>query len=473
MLAREGLEDVRQKLRRHAAAGVGEDELVVARPLDARGVLDNPQRHRAARRRELHRIAEHVHEHLLQAKPVALYQRMGEPFEFNREGDARFFAALREHRLHLESQRSQIHLSHGKHQAPVLDHGEIENLVDQREQMVARQRDLRQAVVHFLRMPLVHARELRHADDGVHRRADIVAHAREEVALGVVGGNRRAIGVLHGQLELLLALLERRDVLGCVEKPRRHPRRVALHADEVDVLPFDVSPAIHLVLEADLVGAGRHEIDDRVLVVELGHLRLGLVAHDQALQALYHGGVGAFQLVGVTRRDRAAHVAEPIGIQIHEHQPLGQLGHPALHVLPIAHRAGERAVAAVVVEDNAGNDEDEYHHDDEQGVPTAFIGLVDHLLGSGGRERLQHHPAETRHLAKAHRARAALSLVAVRDRLVIGKSALQIAGARGGRGVGLRLLDKVPANIGGIRGGHHLPGGQAQHHLGRVAEEIA
>ena len=78
-------------------------------------------------------------------------------------------------------------------------------------------------------------------------------------------------------------------------------------------------------------------------------------------------------------------------------------------------------MAAVVVEDNAGNDEDEYHHDDEQGVPTAFIGLVDHLLGSGGRERLQHHPAETRHLAKAHRARAALSLVAVRDRLVIGK----------------------------------------------------
>ena len=35
-------------------------------------------------------------------------------------GDARFFAALREHRLHLESQRSQIHLSHGKHPAPAI-----------------------------------------------------------------------------------------------------------------------------------------------------------------------------------------------------------------------------------------------------------------------------------------------------------------------------------------------------------------
>ena len=32
----------------------------------------------------------------------------------------------------------------------------------------------------------------------------------------------------------------------------------------------------------------KRQIDDRVLVVELGHLRLGLVAHDQALQALYH-----------------------------------------------------------------------------------------------------------------------------------------------------------------------------------------
>jgi hypothetical protein len=36
--------------------------------------------------------------------------------------------------------------------------------------------------------------QLRHADDAVHRRADLVAHVREELALGAAGRPRRSAG---------------------------------------------------------------------------------------------------------------------------------------------------------------------------------------------------------------------------------------------------------------------------------------
>ena len=47
-------------------------------------------------------------------------------------------------------------------------------------------------------------RKLGHADDAVHRRADLVAHVREEIALGLV----RALGLLFGRLAIDHLLLQ-------------------------------------------------------------------------------------------------------------------------------------------------------------------------------------------------------------------------------------------------------------------------
>ncbi len=50
--------------------------------------------------------------------------------------------------------------------------------------------------------------EIGEADDAVHRRADLVAHVREEVALGAVGH----LGVDLGVLEFLLVNLARGNI---------------------------------------------------------------------------------------------------------------------------------------------------------------------------------------------------------------------------------------------------------------------
>nr|WP_319530702.1 hypothetical protein [uncultured Cohaesibacter sp.] len=68
-----------------------------------------------------------------------------------------------------------------------LDAGDVEDIVHQREQMVcAFQRGAQ--IFAALHVPgCVHG-EARHAHDGVHGGANLVAHGGQELALGAVGG---------------------------------------------------------------------------------------------------------------------------------------------------------------------------------------------------------------------------------------------------------------------------------------------
>ena len=70
-----------------------------------------------------------------------------------------------------------------------LDLGEIENVVDQVEQVLAAGMDgVEIFAALFLALGEAAAQHVGEADDRVHRRADFVAHAGQEFALGAVGG---------------------------------------------------------------------------------------------------------------------------------------------------------------------------------------------------------------------------------------------------------------------------------------------
>ena len=69
-----------------------------------------------------------------------------------------------------------------------LDLGEIENVVDDRQQVLARV-EHRAGILPLPRASEVaFQQEFRHAHDGVQGRADFVAHIGQEVALGPAGG---------------------------------------------------------------------------------------------------------------------------------------------------------------------------------------------------------------------------------------------------------------------------------------------
>ena len=86
---------------------------------------------------------------------------------------------------HAEGGRLEVELAR-------LDLGEVENVVDDRQQRFGRVAG-RLEVLPLLARQLGVEHQIGHAEDGVHRRADFVAHVGEEGALGVAGG----FGGLH------------------------------------------------------------------------------------------------------------------------------------------------------------------------------------------------------------------------------------------------------------------------------------
>ena len=77
---------------------------------------------------------------------------------------------------------------------------DVQNRVDEHKQIVALGRDVAERVFELVVIVFILARDLRHAEHDVERRADIVAHLGEEVLLGLGG---------------LLSLFERRGKLVC------------------------------------------------------------------------------------------------------------------------------------------------------------------------------------------------------------------------------------------------------------------
>ena len=123
------------------------------------------------------------------------------------------------------------------------DLGEVENVVDEREQRLGRILDDAQVLALHGRQ-LGSQQQLRHADDGVHRRADLVAHVRQEGALGAAGG----FGRLHRLSLRVLHLFALRDVDGDSQDGRLafvldrrggevDPQGMAVFIDELDFVP--------------------------------------------------------------------------------------------------------------------------------------------------------------------------------------------------------------------------------------------
>ena len=80
----------------------------------------------------------------------------------------------------------------GVHRGPPrLDLRHLEDVVDQRQEVLSAPPDRLEPLPLLRREARVAEQELREAEDGVHRRADLVGHAREERALGPAGRLRR------------------------------------------------------------------------------------------------------------------------------------------------------------------------------------------------------------------------------------------------------------------------------------------
>ena len=92
------------------------------------------------------------------------------------------------HRDELLEQRAQPHRRGVELQVPGPDPGQIEQVVDQGQQVAAAARDRIQRILARRLPHAAHAQQIGIAEDRVQRRAQLVAHAGEELVLGAVGG---------------------------------------------------------------------------------------------------------------------------------------------------------------------------------------------------------------------------------------------------------------------------------------------
>ena len=234
----EGLEEPRHLLRRHPDPRVrhAEHESVARRAALAAGRECDD-----AALGELAGVREQVEEHLPHAREVRVHRA-----DLLVDLDDQSIVILLDERANgrrrglddladRERLRGELHL-------PGLDLREIEHVVDQREQVLARGLDLRQVANERLESDLLLRLLLQHlavADDRVERCAQLVAHVGKELALGAI----RALGLVPrlGQLTDIVIHPHQRDARFVGND--RHAEDLDIH--EGTVLPPSLSDPLH------------------------------------------------------------------------------------------------------------------------------------------------------------------------------------------------------------------------------------
>ena len=295
--------------------------------------------------------------------------------------------------------------------------------------MVGRRADLPQALLGPLGIVGMQLRYLQHADDGVHRRAYLVAHTREKLGFRLVGGLGGRHGVLHGQLQLLLG--------GHVAKHHQDALLVlvAQGAGRIRYPPHLACLQVHereLALLRGLHRAFAQAVQQRAALLR----QLQLVGNTGVCDDLGHGEAQDAHGLRHDGRDGAVHGA----VQVHRHvQAVGQgLVQVRLH----GHVALEYALAIRGEHERDDGDEAQHHHGEhhlERGEHDGCLGA--HVL----------HGYDVAHVPAAHRRHAHVAVLAVdvpdgkprlarRHRLVQRGQVLRIFAERQGHHLGHAAL---------------------------------
>ena len=288
----ERFEHVLQEFFRHADPIVGYDERELPVPhngtgRDIRVELDAP-----AFGRILHGIREQVDKQLLHAHRIA--------HEHARRvighGHGKLLALL----LALDARHcdrmGKAKGFAGEGHLPVLDFRNVQHIVDEAEQVVGCRTNLDKARPHLLNVVERSVRNLQHADDNVHGRANFVAHARKKFGFRFVRSFGCMHGVFHRKLNRLLGGL----VL-------QHDKQLVFTVEykRADRIPHPLLAAVPSTEEGDLAALGR--LDPPCAdAIEQG--RVGIRKSDGGRQSLVVQKVGqpvaddiaAFSTMGVT-----------------------------------------------------------------------------------------------------------------------------------------------------------------------------
>ncbi len=215
-----------------------------------------------------------------------------------------------------------------------LDLGEVQDVVDDPQQRFGRAMDLLH-IVELLRVEAALQGQVGHAENGVHRRTDLMAHVGQEVALGLVGGFGR-----QSRVPIRLGLPASADVAS--DADRTGHVSVAVVQYRLDGLDQGTAPVgVDVVFLYPLASVRRHHFDV-VGTIGVGELRgvnfmVGLAGHLSRVGKAFRGGERA-----VDRHVVAAGVLHPREVgDVVQDRSHARIGGAKLHRVPpqpFAHR---------------------------------------------------------------------------------------------------------------------------------------
>ena len=207
LFPREGFEDVLLVLQAHANARVLDAELILGIALSRTGILYDAQAYRSACRSELDGIAQDVEQHLVQAQLIDHDILVQHVLRVDEEVQLLALHTAVNDGTEVVEHVGKPHLLLLQFGTPTLNAAHVQHIVDEREEVVARHRDFLQIVSHRLLVVDVRGSQRSEADDGIHGRTYVMAHAVEEGRLGLIGMVGHGQSLLEEQVVALHRLL--------------------------------------------------------------------------------------------------------------------------------------------------------------------------------------------------------------------------------------------------------------------------
>ena len=203
--ADKGFKNLLKKVFFHADAVILKDEFIASHPCLIRRLFRDGKLNFAAIRRVFHGIAHKIGKDLLDAQAVADHRFVSHAGNVNAELMAVRLNLRIGHGEQIFHQIGKVEFLLAQIDLAGLDLAHIQNFIDEAEQVLAGLGNLLQTVFHTLLFVQTGHGDSGHADDAVHRGANVMGHIGEKVGLSLVGGLRGVIGRL--QCHFLLAFL--------------------------------------------------------------------------------------------------------------------------------------------------------------------------------------------------------------------------------------------------------------------------
>ena len=324
---RERFEQVLLEILRHADAVVFKDKFVAGDTMGVGGPFRHRERDGPAIGSVLDGIAHQVHEHLLDAVAVADDIFVNHVRNVKLQGVVVAFELRLGHRKQRVHEFREVEIFLVQFHLARLDLVHVEHLVDERKQVARGFRNFLETVFHAFPVVQVGGRDCRHADNPVHGRTDVVAHARKEVTFRLAGGIRRVNGVAQ---HLLYFLVLAHVIVYILET--RHNSCLAigeLHLRKLDTVVAFFAPddALEPYAENLLARGVRHNVFKRqflfqALPVRRGNIVVDVVRLGVFVGEQFQGLVGgprvdaAFGCIGTEQRETPGRniVDEPYGV---------------------------------------------------------------------------------------------------------------------------------------------------------------